>query len=90
MDNQNLKKRLAKRLRIISGQVRGIEKMIMDNKYCMDILHQSMAVKEAISGFQDLILENHLSTHVVEQIRSGDKARSVKEILSIYKLSRGK
>jgi len=78
------------RLKIIEGQVRGLQKMIDNGKYCIDILHQSAAVKEAISSVENLVLENHLFTHVVEQIKSGKEKVSIKEIVDIYKLSKKK
>lgn len=83
-----VKKRAVRRLKIVEGQIRGLQKMIADEKYCVDILHQSSAVKQALSGVEDLILENHLSTHVIEQIKSGKESKSTKEILEIYKLSK--
>ena len=64
--------------------------MVEEEKYCIDIINQSLAVKEALSGVEDLILENHLSTHVIEQIKSGKEAKATKEILSVYKLSKKK
>lgn len=79
-----------RRLRLIAGQIRGLEKMVEENKYCVDVIHQSLAAKKALSSFEDLILENHLSTHVIEQIRSGKGAKATKEILAIYKLSKKK
>lgn len=89
MEN-TLKKRAIHRLKIIEGQIRGLEKMLAEDKYCIDIIHQSLAIKEALSGVEDLILENHLRTHAAEQIRSGKKDKAIKEILSIYKLSKRK
>lgn len=85
-----IKKRVIHRLRIVEGQIRGLQKMVEKGEYCVDILHQSSAVKQALSGIEDLILENHLSTHVVEQIKAGKEAKSTKEILEIYKLSKKK
>ena len=64
--------------------------MIEREKYCIDILQQSSAVKQALSGVEDLVLENHLSTHVIDQIKSGKELKSTKEILEIYKLSKKK
>ena len=75
-------------MKILEGQVRGLQRMVEENEYCIDILRQSLAVKQALSSVEDLILENHLSTHVVEQIKSGKEAKSTKEILEIYKLSK--
>jgi len=88
--NQEIKKRAVKRLKIVEGQIRGLQKMVAHEKYCIDILQQSSAIKEAISSVEDLILENHLSTHVVEQIKAGKEKKPTQEILKIYKLSRKK
>lgn len=84
------KTKAIRRLRRIGGQVRGLERMVGKDRYCIDILHQSLAVKQALSGFEDFILENHLATHVVEQFRSGKKNKAIKEILSIHRLSKRK
>lgn len=87
---KEIKKRVLHRLRIIKGQVKGLEKMVEDEKYCVDIITQSQAIKEALSSVSDLMLENHLSTHVIDQIKTNEKDKAVKEILYIYKLSRKK
>jgi len=86
--NQDIKKKALRRLAIVGGQVQGIKKMIEEEKYCIDIITQSAAVKEALSGIEDLILENHLSTHVIHQIKSGKEAKAKEEILKVYKLKR--
>ncbi len=70
--------------------MRGLQKMVKEEEYCVDIIHQSLAAKEALSSMENLILENHLATHVSDQIEAGDKARVIKEILTIYKLSKKK
>ena len=80
------KQRLVRRLKIIEGQVRGLEKMLEDDVYCVDVITQSLAVKQALSSFEHFMLENHLSTHVVDQMRRGQKSKAIKEILSVYKL----
>ncbi len=90
MMRQDLKKRAARRLKIIEGQVRGLQRMVATEEYCIDIINQSLAVKQALSGVEDLILKNHLSTHVVEQIKLGKSAKAVKEILEVYQLSKNK
>ena len=87
---EHVQKRAIRRLGIAIGQMRGLERMVRDDTYCIDIIHQSLAIKQALSGIEDLILENHLSEHVVSQVRSGRAARAVKEILAIYKLSKKK
>lgn len=87
---QDIKKKAVRRLKIVEGQVRGLQRMVQEEKYCIDIINQSLAIKEALSGVEDLILENHLSTHVVEQMKSGKEAKAIKEILSVYKMSKKK
>ena len=83
-----LKNKLLKRLKIIEGQIRGLQGMLEDDKYCVDVITQAGAVKKALSSFEDAVLENHLSTHVVEQIKSGQHTKAVGEVMKVYKLSK--
>ena len=64
--------------------------MVEKEKYCVDIITQMSAIKEALSGVENLILENHLSTHVLEQMKGGGEKKAVEEILKIYKLAQKK
>lgn len=77
-----------KRLKIIEGQVRGLQNMLNEGKYCVDIINQASAVKKAVSSFESEVLKNHLSTHVVEQIKNGQHEKAVKEMMVVYKLSK--
>lgn len=86
----DIKRKTIRRLKLIEGQVRGLQRMVEDEKYCVDIIIQASAIKEALSGVKDLVLENHLSTHVIEQIKAGKEKKSVDEILKIYKLAQKK
>jgi CsoR family transcriptional regulator, copper-sensing transcriptional repressor len=88
--NKDIKTKVQARLHRIEGQVRGLQKMVDNEEYCIDIITQSFAVKGALAGVEELILENHLSTHVAQQMRSGKQAAATKEILNIYKLSKKK
>ncbi len=85
MDKQ---KALGRRLKLIEGQVRGLQKMIEDGKYCVDIITQTSAVKQALSNVEDLLLEHHLSHCVVDQIQKGKKDKATDEILKVYRLKR--
>lgn len=87
---KELKPRAIRRLKIIEGQIRGLQKMVEEDKYCIDIITQASAIKEALSSVEDLLLENHLSTHVIHQVRSGNEAQATEEILKVYKLKRKK
>jgi CsoR family transcriptional regulator, copper-sensing transcriptional repressor len=87
---KDIQKRALHRLKIIEGQVRGLQSMVEQEKYCIDIITQTSAVKEALGGVEDVILENHLKTHVIEQIKSGKESKAIKEILDVYKVSKKK
>ena len=86
----DIKRKTLQRLKLIEGQVRGLQRMVEDEKYCVDIIIQTSAVKEALSGVKDLMLENHLSTHVIEQIKSGKEKQAIGEIIKINKLAQNK
>lgn len=86
----DIKKKSLRRLSLIKGQVEGLTKMIHAERYCVDIITQVSAVKEALSGVEDLVLENHLTTHVLHQMKSGKEGKAVQEILKIYKLAQKK
>jgi DNA-binding FrmR family transcriptional regulator len=86
---ENIKKQALRRLNLIKGQVEGLKKMMEKDKYCIDILIQSMAVKQALSSLEDLILENHFREHIPKQMKNKKEA-AVKELLKIYKLAKRK
>ncbi|HUX36243.1 MAG TPA: metal-sensitive transcriptional regulator [Candidatus Paceibacterota bacterium] len=80
------KKQALRRLQIIKGQLNGLEKMISDEKYCVDIITQSSAIRHALTGIDSLLLEHHLRTHVVSQMKSGQSKKAIEEILKVCKL----
>lgn len=82
------KQKLVQRLKIIEGQVRGLQEMLSDDKYCIDVITQTSAIKRALSGVEDVLLENHLGTCVVDQIKKGKQSTAVDEILKVYRLKR--
>ena len=88
--NKIIKSQAARRLKIIEGQIRGLQSMVDEEKYCIDIITQASAIKEALSGVENLLLENHLTTHVLHQIKTGKDKKAVGEILKVYKLAQRK
>lgn len=82
------KKPALNRLNRIEGQVRGLKKMVENEEYCVDIITQVLAVKRALSAVEDVVLQNHLATHVVHQIKHGEEDTAVRELNKIYKLSK--
>ncbi len=62
---------LMNRLKRIEGQIRGIQGMVEDDRYCVDILTQVMAVQSALNSFNKELLSNHIKTCVVQDIEDG-------------------
>ena len=85
--NKN-KQKLLRRLKIVEGQVRGLQEMITNDKYCIDIITQTSAVKQALSGIEDALMESHLQTCVIDQIHKGKELKAQAEILKVYRLKR--
>ncbi len=87
---REVKQKIERRLKIIEGQVRGLQKMIEDDKYCVDIITQSSAVRHSLGSVEDAILENHLATHVKEQMRGKEYKKATEEVMKVYKLAKKK
>jgi DNA-binding FrmR family transcriptional regulator len=82
-----IKKRLTHRTKIIAGQVGGIEKMIEDERYCLDTMNQIIAIQKSLASLNKLLLENHIRTHLSHQLASKDKKeleRAVDEMVKLY------
>ena len=75
-------KDLVNRLSRIEGQVRGIKRMVEEDAYCTDILMQVSAVNAALNSFNKVLLENHMKTCVVRDIKEG-KEETVDELMKI-------
>lgn len=86
MKPENIK--LLRRLKIIEGQVRGLQEMINNGSYCIDIITQTSAVKQALSGIEDVLMEGHLSTCLIHQIKKGKESTAIEEMLKVYRLKR--
>lgn len=74
--DKNDKQAIIKRLNRIEGQVKGIQKMVEDERYCVDILVQISAIRSAINKVGNIILENHIKGCVSESIKNEDEEQS--------------
>jgi len=79
-----------KRLSYIEGHIAGVRRMVEEDKYCVDILRQTLAVRRAIERLESLILAGHLRNCVVEGIRAGDSDRITSELIEIFALNVGR
>lgn len=82
--DKNTKKVLTNRLNRIEGQIRGIKKMIEEDKYCNDILIQLSAVENSVKSLSNQILENHLYICISNEIEEGN-LEIVDELISLFK-----
>ena len=83
-----IKKNTIRRMKIIQGQVKSLLKMIEDEKYCPDVLTQSLAIQNALKQVDAKLLESHLQTCVKKQMKGRETNKAVKELIEIYKLSK--
>ncbi|HZS76625.1 MAG TPA: metal-sensitive transcriptional regulator [Ktedonobacteraceae bacterium] len=81
------KQDVLKRLNYIEGHIGGIRKMVEEDKYCVDILRQTYAVRKAIEKLEALILEGHLHHCVPEGIASGKSDTIIEELVQLYNLA---
>jgi len=87
MMEMDTKGRALGRLRRIEGQVQGIQRMVEEDKYCVDILLQLAAVQGAVEQVQKLVLGQHIETCVSEAIRSGnarERQKKVGELMEVF------
>jgi DNA-binding FrmR family transcriptional regulator len=88
----DIKKRALHRTKILEGQMRGLQRMVDAEEYCVDIITQSLAIEKSLRSLNKLLVENHLRTHVTEMFEAGgDEAdRAVDELLTVFELSRNR
>ncbi len=84
----NSKGKVIRRLKLLEGQIRGLQKMVENDTYCIDVITQTSAVKQGLSGVEDLLLENHLGHCVFHQMQSGQTHKAKEEVIKVYKLKR--
>lgn len=84
------KQAILNRLRTIEGHVRGVQRMVEDDAYCVDVLRQTLAVRRALEKLESAVLKRHLHTCVTDALRSSEEqARdtAIAEILEIFAAS---
>ncbi|HJW88820.1 MAG TPA: metal-sensitive transcriptional regulator [Dehalococcoidia bacterium] len=76
-----------RRLSYIEGHLCGIRKMMEENRYCVDVLRQTLAVRKAIERLEALILANHLHTCVPLGIKDGKEDKVISELLELFNVA---
>src|SRR5581483_4000299 len=80
-------KDVLKRLSYIEGHIAGIRKMVEEDKYCIDILRQTYAVRKALEKLEGIILEGHLRTCVPEGIKGDREDEVIQELIQLYTIA---
>lgn len=83
--SSEMKLALVKRLNRIEGQVRGIKKMVEEDIYCDDILHQIMSVKASLDGVSKELLKAHINSCVIREIKTGNEEEVIDELMNTIK-----
>ena len=84
---------LSNRLKSVEGHIRGVNRMVEDEAYCIDIIHQVRAVQKALDKINSLILERQMQTCVTTAIQGDDideRQRVIQEIMQIFDVTQGK
>ena len=88
--NDQTKAGVIRRLQSVEGHIRGIQRMVEDDKYCIDVIKQISAVQAALTKAQEIILDEHLHSCVTTAIRGDDPERReavIDEILGVFSVT---
>lgn len=77
--------RILHRLKIARGHLEKVIKMVEEQVYCIDILHQSQAIQSALKEADNLLLENHLKTCAIDHIHKGKQEEAIREVMEVFK-----
>ncbi|MFB5662501.1 metal-sensitive transcriptional regulator [Alteribacillus sp. HJP-4] len=79
------KQALLNRLKRVEGQIRGLRRMIEEDKYCVDILYQISAVESAMKKVSLMLMEDHTKNCLVRAIKNGNQEDTINELMDVIK-----
>ena len=82
---KDTQERIIHRLKIAKGQLESVMKMVDNDKYCIDILHQIQAIESALKETGNLVLENHLKSCVADAMGKGKKDEAIAEVMQVFR-----
>lgn len=82
------KNRIQHRIKIIQGQLKGLEKMVEEDKYCVDVLTLSLSIQRALRELDNLILEDHIKTCVVDDVKGGKVDKVSEELVRLFSVAK--
>ncbi len=85
---KNVQERTIHRLRIAKGQLEKVINMVEHDEYCINVIHQSQAIQQALKEIDNVLLENHLKTCALEHIQKGQKDLAIQEVVAVLRKRR--
>lgn len=85
--DQSVQQKILHRLKIARGQLDSVIAMVENGHYCIDVIHQSLAVQAALKQVDELVLKNHMETCVAEEIRKGNAREVIDEVMKVVERS---
>lgn len=85
MTSNNTKKKILHRYQIARGHLKKVISMLESDSYCINIVHQSLAIQAALKKADDEVLKNHLETCVSESIKKGNSKEAIGEVMEVLK-----
>lgn len=82
---KDTQERIIHRFKIASGHLKKVIRMVEDQEYCIDIIHQSQAIQKALKEADNVMLENHLKTCAADAIKKGRQDQAVQEVMNVFK-----
>lgn len=82
--DQSINRRIIHRMKIARGHLDKVIKMIENGDYCIDVVHQSLAVQASLKANDQLILKNHMETCVADSIKKGNSKDAINEIIKVF------
>ncbi|HKC04390.1 MAG TPA: metal-sensing transcriptional repressor [Patescibacteria group bacterium] len=82
---QDSKSKILHRLQIARGHLDKVISMVEKDAYCIDVVHQSIAVQAALKRTDEVVLENHLKTCVSDSIKNGKSNEAIKEVMEVLR-----
>lgn len=81
---KSTKERAVHRTKIIQGHLKSLIEMIEKDDYCVDIVHQSRAIQSALKKLDILLIEKHLNSCVIRQVKDGEEEKTTDELLKLF------
>lgn len=81
---KDTQERILHRLKITKGHLEKVLRMVEDDTYCIDVLHQIQAIERALKETEGVMLENHLKTCVADAIKRGKSEETIEEVMQVF------